>query len=152
MSNANGLEHSNRFSFLVPSIGAEPGVPTLARLRRAPTMPLGRILLGDLLRLETKALCLLVAIVIADRAVDAGALRRHAYVLAALAGCVVGELFTTPFGWAWDAYVMSARRAAIPVQHAGAGGAALRARCAARRADSGWPPGTSLPFIEPDKY
>ena len=137
MSNANGLEHSNRFSFLVPSIGAEPGVPTLARLRRAPTMPLVRILLGDLLGLETKALCLLVAIVIADRAVDAGALRRHAYVLAALAGCVVGELFTTPFGWAWDAY---------------AGGAALRARCAARRADSGWPPGTSLPFIEPDKY
>ena len=109
MSNANGLEHSNRFSFLVPSIGAEPGVPTLARLRRAPTMPLGRILLGDLLGLETKALRLLVAIVIADRAVDAGALRRHAYLLAALAGCVVGELFTTPFGWAWDDVRASSR-------------------------------------------
>jgi histidine kinase len=73
----------------------------------APTVPLGPILLGDLIRLETKAMCLLVAIVIADRAVDAGARRRRSYVLAALAGCVVGELFATPFGWAWDAYVMS---------------------------------------------
>ena len=70
------------------------------------SMPLGQIMLHILVTDQVKALVLLVAIVIADRAVDEGAPRRHAYVLAALAGCVAGIALTEPFSWAWRTYVV----------------------------------------------
>jgi histidine kinase len=72
----------------------------------AETMPLGRILLGALIADQVKALCLVVAIVIADRAVDAGARRRRTYLLAALGGCVTGIVLTEPFNWLWRTYML----------------------------------------------
>ena len=55
---------------------------------------------------ELEAFCLLVALVIADRAVDEGANRRLAYTTAALSGCMVGILVNfTVFNWAWRAFV-----------------------------------------------
>ena len=59
------------------------------------------ILLGPVIDYQIKAFVLVVAIVIADRAVDDGAQRRRTYVLAALLGCaaavVVSELFVEPW-------------------------------------------------------
>ena len=53
---------------------------------------------------EVGALCLLVAVAIADRAIDEGASRRMAYVVAALAGCVTGVLMErTVMDWMWSA-------------------------------------------------
>jgi hypothetical protein len=55
---------------------------------------------------ELEAFCLLVALVIADRAVDEGANRRLAYTAAALGGCLAGILVNfTVFNWAWRAFV-----------------------------------------------
>jgi hypothetical protein len=59
------------------------------------------IWVDDLVIDQIKAQCLMAAIVIADRAVDEGAPRRRAYVLAALFGCLAGTLVAEPFGWAW---------------------------------------------------
>ena len=73
------------------------------------TMPLGRMLLQALLTDQVKALCLLVAIVIANRAVDEGARRRRTYLLAALAGCVAGIALTEPFNWFWRTYMLPDR-------------------------------------------
>jgi hypothetical protein len=72
----------------------------------AQSMPLGRMILMTLITDQVKTLCLLVAIVIADRAVDEGAPRRRAYLLTAFAGCVVGTLLTEPFQWSWRTYVL----------------------------------------------
>jgi len=72
----------------------------------AQSIPFGLMLLQWAIADQAKALCLLVAIVIADRAVDAGARRRRAYLLAALAGCVAGIVVTEPFTWAWRTYVL----------------------------------------------
>ena len=69
-------------------------------------MPLPRMLLGWAISDQIKALCLLAAIVIADRAVDAGAPRRKAYVIAALFGCLVGILLSEPFNWAWRNFLL----------------------------------------------
>ncbi|HLB21967.1 MAG TPA: histidine kinase, partial [Solirubrobacteraceae bacterium] len=74
--------------------------------RIAQSMPLMHMMLQSLIADQVKALCLLVAIAIADRAVDEGARRRRAYVLAALAGCVVGIALSEPFNWAFRTYVM----------------------------------------------
>ena len=75
----------------------------------AQTMPLGRMLLQLLITDQVKALCLLVAIVIADRAVDEGAQRRRTYLVAALAGCVAGIALTEPFHWFWRTYMLPDR-------------------------------------------
>ena len=55
------------------------------------------IAIGD----QLKAFCLLIAVVIADSAVDKGYPPRKAYVLAALAGCVAGVAVSETFAWAW---------------------------------------------------
>jgi len=72
----------------------------------ARSMPSGLILLQSLIANQIRAFCLIAAIVIADRAVDQGARRRHAYVLAALVGCLVGFVVSEPFDLAWRMYVM----------------------------------------------
>jgi len=73
------------------------------------TMPFGQQLLGSLIAYEIRALCLMVAIVIADRAVDEGAPRRRAYLLAAVFGCLAGFLVTEPMEWAWRTYILPDR-------------------------------------------
>jgi len=73
----------------------------------AQSMPLGYFLLESLIADQVKVLCLLAAVVIADRVVDEGARRRRAYVLAALAGCVVGIALSEPLNWAWRTYMMA---------------------------------------------
>ena len=58
----------------------------------------------EIANFEIGALCLLVAVAIADRAIDEGASRRMAYVVAALAGCVAGVLMErTIVDWMWSA-------------------------------------------------
>jgi hypothetical protein len=69
------------------------------------TMPLLH-LLEPLIGSQIRALCLMVAIVIADRAVDEGAPRRRAYVLAAVVGCLAGFVASEPFHWAWRTFVL----------------------------------------------
>jgi len=64
------------------------------------TMPWSH-LLENLIGNQIRALCLMVAIVIADRAVDEGAPRRRAYVLAAVLGCFAGFAASEPFHWVW---------------------------------------------------
>ena len=73
------------------------------------TMPFGRQLLGSLIAYQIRALCLVVAIVIADRAVDEGAPRRGAYLLAAVLGCLTGFLLAEPLEWAWRTYILPDR-------------------------------------------
>ena len=72
----------------------------------AQTMPLGLLLLHLLIGDQIRAACLVAAIVIADRAVDQGARRRHAYVVAAVLGWLTGFLMSEPFDWAWRVYVL----------------------------------------------
>ena len=75
-------------------------------LNYARTMPLSMLMLGAAISDQVKALCLLAAVVIADRAVDDGAHRRSAYILAALIGCGLGILVTQPLDWAWRVFVL----------------------------------------------
>ena len=77
-----------------------------AILQVAQTMPLPSMFLYVVIPDQIKALCLLAAIVVADRAVDEGAPRRRAYVMAALTGCVTGILLSEPFNWAWRTYLL----------------------------------------------
>lgn len=72
----------------------------------AQTMPLGLLVLELLIADQIRAACLIAAIVIADRTVDEGARRRHAYLLAALFGCITGFVMSEPFDWAWRSYVL----------------------------------------------
>ena len=72
----------------------------------AQTMPLTKMFLQSLVSDQIKALCLLVAIVAADRAVNEGAGRRAAYVAAALGGCLAGVLLSEPFNFAWRSFVL----------------------------------------------
>ncbi len=83
------------------------------------TMPLGRMLLQAMIDDQVKALCLLAAIVIADRAIDEGARRRRTYLLAALAGCVAGIALTEPFNWFWRTYMLPDRWPADFTWHRG---------------------------------
>jgi hypothetical protein len=70
------------------------------------TIPWHVLMLRSLAVHELEAFCLLVALIIADRAVDEGANRRLAYAAAALGGCVAGILVNfTVFDWAWRAFV-----------------------------------------------
>lgn len=58
----------------------------------------------EIANFEVRAFVLLVAVAIADRAIDEGVPRRMAYVVAALAGCVAGVLMeTTIIDWMWSA-------------------------------------------------
>ncbi|MDQ2917871.1 MAG: histidine kinase [Pseudomonadota bacterium] len=75
-------------------------------LQFARTMPMHLFFLGSGISDQFKALCLLAAIVVADRAVDQGARRRFCYVAAALAGCTAGILFGESFSWAWRTFVL----------------------------------------------
>jgi hypothetical protein len=83
------------------------------------TMPLGRMLLQSVIDDQVKALCLLAAIVIADRAIDEGARRRRTYLLAAIAGCVAGIALTEPFNWFWRTYMLPDRWPANFTWHRG---------------------------------
>jgi hypothetical protein len=70
------------------------------------SMPWHVLILRSLTVFELEAFCLLVALVVADRAVDEGANRRLAYTAAALCGCMAGILVNfTVFNWAWRAFV-----------------------------------------------
>jgi hypothetical protein len=72
----------------------------------ARTIPWYVLISRTLVVFQLHAFCLLGALVIADRAVDAGARRRLAYTAAALGGCVAGILVSgTVFDWAWRAFV-----------------------------------------------
>jgi hypothetical protein len=73
------------------------------------TMPFGQMLLGYTIADQMRALCLVVAIVIADRAVDEGAQRRRTYVVSAVFGCLAGFLISEPMDWAWRTYVLPDR-------------------------------------------
>ena len=75
-------------------------------LQFAQTMPLSKLLFQGLISDQIRVLCLLLAIVAADRAVDQGARRRAAYIAAALVGCTVGMLVSEPFNWAWRSFVL----------------------------------------------
>jgi len=72
----------------------------------AQTMPRDLQLLQVLIADQIRAFCLMAAIVIADRAVDQGARRRSAYVLAAVVGCLTGFVMSEPFNWVWRIYVL----------------------------------------------
>ena len=56
---------------------------------------------------QIKAFILLIAIVLAARAVDAGYPPRNAYVLAALVGCAIGVLAFQIFDHLWDELVLT---------------------------------------------
>jgi len=72
-------------------------------------LPADRLLPMFAIDYQIKAFVLLVAIVIADRAVDEGAPRRLAYIAAAVLGCAVGVLLGELFSWAWRLFVLPDR-------------------------------------------
>ncbi len=60
----------------------------------------------EITNFQLRAFCLLFAVAIADRAIDEGASRRMTYVVAALAGCVLGILLQRMvLDWMWSAPV-----------------------------------------------
>jgi histidine kinase len=69
-------------------------------------LPWHLFLLGSVLQFQLMAFVLLGAILVANRAVDAGAPRRRAYVAAALGGCVLGVLLAEAFDVAWRTWVL----------------------------------------------
>ena len=69
-------------------------------------LPPHLFVLGIVLQFQIMAFVLLGAILVADRAVDAGAPRRTAYVAAALGGCVLGVLLSGAFETAWRTWVL----------------------------------------------
>src|SRR5690348_2647009 len=93
--------------------------PILEVHRTLPFWNLFATLIGD----QIRALCLMVAVVIADRAVDEGAPRRRTYVLAAFVGCIAGFVASQPFDWVWRNYVMGNRWATVgwPWAHGASG-------------------------------
>ena len=74
-------------------------------LHIAQSRPLHLELTGVLLGDQARALVLMAAVVIADAAADRGVGRR-AYVVAAVAGCIVGEAIALPFTFAWSHLVV----------------------------------------------
>ena len=69
-------------------------------------MPAHMFLLGGFIDFQIRAFVLLGAIVIAERAVNEGAPRRRAYVLAAIGGCVAGVVIGEVFNWIWRSFVL----------------------------------------------
>ena len=63
-------------------------------------------LVGVVLQFQIMAFALLGAILIANRAADAGAPRRTVYVAAALGGCVLGVLLSGAFDAAWRTWML----------------------------------------------
>jgi hypothetical protein len=63
--------------------------------------PLWQVFAQSLLVDQIKAIVLLAAVVIADAAVEGGARRGRAYVIAALVGCTIGIAVTEPVQWLW---------------------------------------------------
>jgi len=74
-------------------------------LHIAQSKPLHLMLTGDMLCYQAKALVLMAAVVIADAAADRGVGMR-AYVIAAVVGCLVGQLLTLPVDFAWKNLVI----------------------------------------------
>ncbi len=72
----------------------------------ARTNPWWAIVAGAIVGDQLKAYALLVAVVIADDAVDRGTPRRTAYVLAALVGCVAGVIASEAFAAMWRAHFL----------------------------------------------
>lgn len=72
----------------------------------AQRMPLHLMLAGSAIEFQIKAFVLLVAILMADRAVDHGARRRRSYVVAALGGCIAGVALSAVFNLAWRSLVL----------------------------------------------
>ena len=87
----------NYVCFVVPIMEISQSIPFLPGL------------VGSIISQQIRAFCLMVAIVVADRAVDEGAPRRRTYVLAAVFGCLVGLAASEPVGWAWRTYVLPDR-------------------------------------------
>ncbi len=69
-------------------------------------MPAHLLVVGDVIGYQVRAFVLLAAIVIANHAVDQGARRRPSYIVAALAGCIVGTLLSEAFSMPWRVYVL----------------------------------------------
>ena len=61
---------------------------------------------GVMVEFQIMAFALLAAILIANRAVDAGAPRHTAYVAAAFGGCVLGVVLAATFDLAWRTWVL----------------------------------------------
>jgi hypothetical protein len=72
----------------------------------AQRMPPHLLLLGSAIEFQIMAFVLLVAILMADRAVDHGAHRRRSYVVAALGGCIAGATLGDVFSLAWRSFVL----------------------------------------------
>ena len=80
----------------------------LLTLSKFVPLTLAKLILGAALSFQVKSLCLLAAIVVADRAADEGAPRRIVYFAAALVGCVAGVALSEPLDLAWRAWVLPA--------------------------------------------
>ncbi len=65
------------------------------------TTSAGGLVVSFLAQDQVRAFALMAAIVVADRAVDSGAPMRTAYLIAAVAGPVVGVLLSEPLFWLW---------------------------------------------------
>ena len=79
----------NAISFVAP-------LSTFAR-----TLSITALLASTLVQDQIHAFALTAAIVVADRAVDAGAPMRRAYLAAALGGCLLGVVLSEPAFWIW---------------------------------------------------
>ncbi|HEX6138190.1 MAG TPA: histidine kinase [Casimicrobiaceae bacterium] len=80
-------------------------LPTILRF----VTPLHVIMARGVLDFEVRALCLMVALVIADRLIDEGAGRLLTYAVAALAGCLAGVLLGLALDANWAQIEMAAR-------------------------------------------
>lgn len=78
-----------------------------ALMQMAQTNPWWAILMSIAIGDQVNAFVLLIAIVIATRAVDEGYRPRNAYVLAALLGCVSGVVASETFYTAWRVLVLT---------------------------------------------
>lgn len=76
-------------------------------MQMAQTNPWWAILMSIAIGDQMNAFVLLIAIVIATRAVDEGYPPRNAYVLAALVGCVSGVVASETFYMAWQALILT---------------------------------------------
>lgn len=72
----------------------------------AQRMPLHLMLLGSGIEFQIKAFVLLVAVALADCAVDRGAHRRLSYAVAAIGGCAAGVALGEVFHLAWRSFVL----------------------------------------------
>jgi hypothetical protein len=83
---------------LVNAITFAAPLTTFAR-----TLSITALVASILVQDQIRAFALTAAIVVADRAVDAGAPMRRTYLAAALGGCLLGVLLSEPAFWIWRA-------------------------------------------------